>query len=110
MLQIKCINGEEDKSQNARGDRGYYNHVYSNLVEITIRNPCKQSIVNNNANLIIRDLPIPEGQTSLAYTYEGPSDSVSEQYGNGYDICGSLTYVITDLDGKPAQPPSNFIA
>ena len=42
---------------------------------------------------------MPFGQTMLTSEVEGPSNTASLTYGNGYDICGPLTYsVVNDID------------
>ena len=76
-LRIKCINGVEDLSEDARGVNGMYNHVYSNTIEVRINNPCRSSVVNDNAALAISDLIVPEGETSMDYSYAGPTNSIS---------------------------------
>ena len=59
-LRVKCINGVEDLSEGSRGNQGMYNWVYSDTLEVTIINPCKSTVVNDNAELNILDMVIPE--------------------------------------------------
>ena len=68
---------------------------------MTILNPCVNSIVNADNGLILTDLEVPIGQTLISLDFNGPTDSASVTYGNGYDKCGPLTYQITDSIGDP---------
>ena len=66
--------------------------VYSQPVEMIIINPCLNSTVNMDGALVINELIVPEGQTSLEIINSGPTDSMSSLYGNGYNKCGNLKY------------------
>lgn len=39
-------------------------------------------------------LSVPPGFSNTVITQNGPTDSVSVEYGNGYDICGELEYTL----------------
>ena len=42
---------------------------------------------------------MPFGQTFLTSQVSGPSDTASLTYGNGFNICGPLTYtIVNDVD------------
>ena len=38
------------------------------------------------------EMLVPPGSDLLTQKYDGPKDSVSAEYGNGYDRCGRLQY------------------
>ena len=40
------------------------------------------------------------GRTNLELILDGPKDSTSITYGNGYDICGDLTYQWISKNGE----------
>ena len=52
---IKCTNGIEDNSADARGNNGLFDVVYSDPLEITITDPCFDSIVNSNSAFLIEN-------------------------------------------------------
>ena len=95
-IYIKSTNGAKDLSVTARGDQGLFRSVSSQTLVINIINPCLTSVVNGDGNLILEDMVVPNGQTLLDLTYNGPTDSASVTYGNGYDKCGNLTYIWFD--------------
>ena len=95
-VQIKATNGKEDQSPEARGTAGLFNTVYSEILEIEIINPCLTSIVNEDENVVLEDMKVPPGQKLVELVLEGPTDSTSVIYGNGYDKCGNLTYIWLD--------------
>ena len=66
--------------------------MLSDPLEISVIDPCMRSIVNFDEGLIIDELLVPPGDDLLTLNYIGPTDSVSDMYGNGYDKCGNLTY------------------
>ena len=72
---------------------------------MTITDPCHDSIVNSdplNQFGIEKIFRVPQGSDERILSTDGPSDSVSLAYGNGYDICGPLSYQFTNAgDGLP---------
>ena len=56
--------------------------------------------MNGDGNLVIEDMNVPGGQTLVDLIFEGPKDTASVIYGNGYDRCGDLTYLWLDSQGK----------
>lgn len=102
IISIVGYNGAQDLSPSARGKQGLYNRIDSTstlILEIT--NPCATSIVNANGNFVIEQvMSVPFELTLLNLKYDGPSNSASVTYGNGFDKCGPLTYQWLDSEGK----------
>lgn len=73
-----------------------FNSVTSEAIEIEIINPCLTSVVNGDQDIVIEDMTVAPGQTLLELLSDGPTDSASVTYGNGYDKCGNLTYIWLD--------------
>ena len=46
---IRGTNGAEDNSADARGNGGFFASIDSNPLQMTIRDPCVDSVVNSNA-------------------------------------------------------------
>ena len=90
-----------NNNADARGEKGLFNSVYSAQLKIQIVNPCDLSVVNGDGSLKVEDLIVLEGLTETFVTYQGPSDTASIKYGNGYDLCGPLTYTIVTPSGQP---------
>ena len=100
IIVIKGTNGVEDSSVDARGNNGLYNSVESAPLSLTIIDPCADSIVNSNAQFSIEEpFEVPLGNDKKDETQDGPSDSISHVYGNGFDICGPLSYKVYDASG-----------
>lgn len=97
---IRATNGRENLAVGARGDKGLYRTVDSEVLEIEIINPCLTSIVNFDQNLELEDLAVPNGQKVVELISNGPTDSASVTYGNGYDKCGNLTYIWLDKENN----------
>lgn len=96
-LIVRGTNGMEDSSADARGDSGLFASVDSVPLLITITDPCIDSTVNSLNKFEIDEVfRVPLGSFKKDLANEGPSDSVSLTYGNGYDICGPLSYDFTD--------------
>ena len=96
-LIVRGTNGMEDSSADARGDSGLFASVDSVPLLITITDPCIDSTVNSLNKFEIDEVfRVPLGSFKKDLANEGPSDSVSLTYGNGYDICGPLNYDFTD--------------
>ena len=49
---------------------------------------------------MIEDFIVPEGQSQIELVYNGPTNSASAKYGNGYDLCGKLTYTLLNANGQ----------
>ena len=77
-----------------------FNSVYSDLVELVILNPCQNSTVNKDGTLEILDMDVPFGDEFVTKEYDGPTDSISTIYGNGYDKCGPRKYSLLNSDGQ----------
>ena len=77
-----------------------FNSVYSDLVELVIVNPCRNSTVNMDGALQVLDMDVLFGNEYVAEEYDGPKDSISTIYGNGYDKCGPRSYSLLDSDGQ----------
>lgn len=94
-MRLKCTNGVYDGSGTARGASGLFESVYSDEITLLITDPCETSIVNDDAGISAITLQVTFGKTSEVMTFDGPTDSVSNLFGNGYDRCGDLKYEIT---------------
>ena len=46
---------------------------------------------------------LPSGVGSAKTAYQGPTDSISLKYGNGYNMCGSRTYTLLNNAGNPLK-------
>ena len=102
-MRLKCTLG--DSNNNAMKDRGrdgLFESVYSDNITVTVINPCETSIVSS---MRVQSMTMPKGQTLLTAEYGGPSDSASLLYGNGYDKCGPIKYMITDPQGFEFSRP-----
>jgi len=64
-------------------------------VTVIISDPCVDTIIKA-ANIFPDFLSVPPGLTSSYIELKGPKNSVSEIYGNGYDLCGPITYTVLD--------------
>ena len=42
---------------------------------------------------------VSDDETEIKTVYNGPTDSVSVVYGNGFNKCGDFEYAMTDKDG-----------
>ena len=81
----------------ARGTNGLYNSVTSSeTLNVTIKNPCVTSIVNDRNSFVIPDIEVPLNEEIIQVNYAGPTDSTSLRYGNGYDKCGPIKYTLFD--------------
>ena len=74
--------------------------MYSDPIKLTILDPCRNSTVNSLEPLIT-EFAVPEGRGKETQLFDGPTDSMSVIYGNGYDRCGPFTYNFRDLEGVP---------
>jgi len=64
-----------------------------------ITNPCDETVINDDGSLEIFDLIPADRQSFIARRYEGPTDSASSEFGDGYDKCGPRKYSFLDSDG-----------
>ena len=99
--RIKSTLGTYDPDPNSRGNNGLYGTVYSDPVPVTIINPCMNSTVNSDEGMLVEEIFVPINKTEWDWTYEGPTNSMSLIYGNGYDKCGPLKYSFLDDAGLP---------
>ena len=101
-LVIRGTNGQQDSSATARGDGGLFDSVDSSPILVTIIDPCINSVVNSdNAFSLPSTFKVASGQTKNQLRIDGPSNSISLVYGNGFDRCGPLKYVLVDSSGLP---------
>ena len=77
-----------------------FNTVYSDFVELVIVNPCRNSTVNMDGALQVLDMKVPLDDEYVTEEYDGPTDSISSIYGNGYDKCGPRSYSLLESDGQ----------
>ena len=97
---LSGINGQFDSSPQARGDKGLFNSVLSQPIEIKIVDPCPTAQLNPNRALSIpSNLNVPPGEMQVTRNLIGTKDSVSVAYGNGFDLCGEREYTVLQADG-----------
>ena len=73
----------------------------STEVSVIIIDGCKNSVVNGDGGLVIPSIfSNPDGTMTQNWSFNGPTDSTSVTYGNGYDVCGPLTYTLTNQQGE----------
>ena len=102
QLALKGTNGMYDPSGGARGNNGLFNSVLSEPLTLEITNPCLGTVLNPYSRFALPTvLTVPAGQAQEVRLVQGPRDSVSLMYGNGYDRCGKRSYVIYREDGTP---------
>ena len=63
-------------------------------MDLTVVDPCLNSIVNGDLGITEYLVSVSEGLDEEDVLLSGPTDSISVQYGNGYDICGDLAYTL----------------
>ena len=91
-FRIRSTLGTPDPSPIARGNAGLYKTIVSEMVPVTIINPCRNSTVNMDEEFFIKNLFVPINTEILWDRYAGPTDFISDFYGNGYDKCGDRQY------------------
>ena len=90
FYRVKSTLGKFDPAVGARGKNGLYNSFYSEPFAVEILDPCVDSIVNLDSSFFVDGL-IVENEEKRFY-FKGPTDSISKELGNGYNICGPLNY------------------
>lgn len=100
-IQIKATNGREDLNAAARGNQGFFNSVLSPEIQVEISNPCLISVVNSDEEFAIEKIDVSASQVVEEVILSGPRDSTSIIYGNGYNMCGALTYQFINSRGDP---------
>lgn len=106
-MHLKCSNGDKSSTlTRGRGDDQIFNSVFSDPIEIVIKDPCLETRVNL---VTINSMLIRYGQTQLSQEVSGPTDTASLQFGNGYDICGPMMYTLIDeLDDEVKESWMEF--
>lgn len=92
---VRGTNGSFDGSVNARGNNGLYASIDSAPLQVTVTDPCHNSIVNADLGSLFEiasEFVVPLGSSKQEESLAGPSDSISQTFGNGFDICGPLKY------------------
>ena len=75
---------------------------------MTVTDPCISSLIQVS-ELLPESMSVRPGRTSEELIVTGPTNSVSVEYGNGYNMCGPLGYeVLSEETRKPARS-SQFI-
>ena len=69
-------------------------------VTIDLIDPCESTVINSDAGLALGFYDVTIGEDRAVYEFRIPSDSVSLQYGTGYDICGEKIVKVRDADGS----------
>ena len=96
-LVIRGTNGKQDNSATARGNGGLFGSIDSSPILVQIIDPCINSVVNSDkAFSFPATFKLASGQTKNQLQIDGPSNSISLLYGNGFDRCGPLKYVLMD--------------
>ena len=70
------------------------------IITLEVDDPCHRAIVNQDAGLVIGDLTTSDSLPFTEAVYYGPTDSISTQYGNGFNKCGTMQYTLTDREGN----------
>ena len=99
-LRVKGTLGSYSALPDAKGVNGLYQTVYSAPIELTVLDPCRNSTLRS-IDPLVTELAVPEGKGLIKQLINGPTDSISETYGNGYDKCGPRSYRFKGLDGQP---------
>ena len=100
-FQIKSRLGVPSNAAEPRGDGGLYGTAYSEVVPLTIIDPCKNSTVNADDGFFLENFFVPTLRSEHTVNYDGPTDFISDVYGNGYDKCGPRRYSFYDDFGEP---------
>ena len=95
IIRIKCTNGIYDASPTARGVNGLFTDTVSDDINVIFENPCNASIINDDGGVVNIELSVPEESSSATLSFNGPTNSVSVTFGNGFDICGDLDYTLS---------------
>lgn len=101
-FRIKSTLGIPDPSPVARGKNGLYKTIYSDPVPVTIVNPCRNSTVNHDGEFFIDNMFVPINTEITWDRYAGPTDYISDFYGNGYNKCGDRVYTFLEENRKDA--------
>lgn len=72
---------------------------------LVLINPCLNSTVNADQGFEIPDMAVTLGKDEESWTYQGPTNKISDVYGNGYDKCGPIRYSFLDEFGAEFQHP-----
>ena len=97
-IVINSINGQFD-DVSGRGNDGLYDSVLSNTIELTINNPCDDPAYSEVLQITLDDLEVPDGDTTVQVTTDGPNDKVSTTIGTGFGDCGKIAYSILNENG-----------
>lgn len=74
---------------------------------ITIKDPCLKSVISADTGFPDY-IGVPLGEKENSVTLTGPRNSVSLFHGNGYDLCGPLTYELIDATNSRSTTSQNF--
>ena len=92
-FQVKSRLGVFD-AESERGDQGLFGSVDSEILTITILDPCEQAIVNSDGSIAFEDLIAPNGvETFKSEVYNRPVNSVELANGEFAD-CGNYFFTI----------------
>ena len=91
-FRIRSTLGTPNSSPIARGKAGLYKTIYSDEVPVTVVNPCRNSTVNMDGEFFVENLFVPINTERLWDRLAGPTDHISDVYGNGYNRCGNRAY------------------
>jgi hypothetical protein len=90
-LLLKCNLGTEVSrfAHDARGDNGLFGTVYSEPIKLMLSNPCESATVNASGAWSIPDtFAVPEGVDNYTEEFDGPSDTISITFMEGFGLCG----------------------
>lgn len=82
-----------------------YGSVYSEEVPLVLVNPCLNSTVNADQGFEVPDMAVTLGEKRESWTYDGPTNTISDVYGNGYNKCGPIKYTFLDDFGEEFSHP-----
>ena len=112
VIAVVGTNGVIDNSPYARGNKGLFASVMSNDFTIEVTDPCLLTFLNPDGAFSIPDkFSVLFGEPVLIKQLDGPSDTISIKYGDGYDLCGARSYKIFSIDDdevKTVYAGANF--
>ena len=87
-------------AESERGDQGLFGSVDSEILTITILDPCEQAIVNSDGSIVLADLIAPNGVESFeSKVYSRPVNSVELAHSD-FANCGKYFFTILTEDSN----------
>ena len=92
QFRLNSFNGDH-RPNSPYGNQGKFYSAQSEIITVKISDPCIDSKILAN-EIFPETLSVRAGSTLEELKLKGPKDSVSIDYGNGYDMCGPLGYQV----------------